>query len=83
VTPAQCPGSIACDLTRETLAAEALELRDRVRSLEADVDAYRAIAVEAIAAVRALTLQRRRLCDRLRALVDELRTLRDSGRRVA
>ncbi len=58
-----CPGPVICDLAREMLAVSELELLERLASREADVTAYRAALLEAIAALRALTVER----DRLRA----------------
>jgi hypothetical protein len=58
------------DLAVETLGDECAELREGVASLEADVAAYRAVLVEALAALHQVTRERDQLRRRLWELLD-------------
>lgn len=74
------------DLALEHLAADEAALRERVRSVEADADSYRALAQQALQALADLTTERDRQRERIRRLTDENAWLRaelmgrDAGR---
>jgi hypothetical protein len=71
------------DLVIETLSDSEAELRARIVDLEVERATYREISIVAIGALRAMTLERDRLWDRLRHLVEDLRVLRDDRERAA
>jgi hypothetical protein len=58
-------------IERETL------LRDRIASLEQDIDVYKLICVEAMARIHALAADGRRRDERYHRLLDEYRRLRE------
>jgi hypothetical protein len=64
------------DLALEHLAADEAALRARVRSLEADVLAYRALSQQTIHALASVTRHRDRQRDELHRLREENRWLR-------
>jgi hypothetical protein len=66
-----------CNLVIETQAAEIVQLRERIRSLEADVEAYRELASIAINQVREMTLRGEQQRETYERLVDEYRGLRE------
>lgn len=67
----------------EALAGAEAELRERVLSLEADVDAYRELAQQALHALYDLTLERDHLRTHNRRLQEENRELLELARAVA
>jgi hypothetical protein len=70
----------ACRLAIEHLTDAEAELRERVADLEADVQAYRLLAQQAIHALAALTGERDRLVGRLRELRNLSRAVADQER---
>ena len=70
------------DLTIEHLTADKLELLDRLRDLEADLQSYRELALAGVHALHHLTRERDHLHVRLLVLLEELRAL-DPTRRAA
>jgi hypothetical protein len=70
---APCPGPTFCDLAREHLALEALDVRERVASLESDVESYRALALQAIEELHYVTAEHNRLRRQLRVLFNAAR----------
>lgn len=55
MTPPECT---YLDMAMEILADSEAELRERIASLEADVEVYRLIALQAIHALHDVTIQR-------------------------
>ena len=68
---------LADDLEILAFAGAEIELRERVASLESDVQSYRELAAAAIAALHDLTLERDRLRRAFRAQQREFRDFRE------
>jgi hypothetical protein len=60
----------------ETLAQSEAELREHVRSLQEDVESYRAALIEAISALHRVTTERDAARQQARAISDEFRLFR-------
>lgn len=67
----------------EELASSEAELRDRVESLEADVDIYRAILQSSLQCLHQANIDRDRSQSRILALVGELRLAHAETRALA
>jgi hypothetical protein len=64
-----------CDLARQTFALSEAELRERLISVSADCDAYRALALAAVAQLADGRRQHEALTRRCRDLRNQLRVL--------
>lgn len=73
----------ACDIVIADLAAETVTLRERISSLEADVDAYRTVSQQTIHALHELMRERDRLREQYHRLLDEYRHVREKILRQA
>jgi hypothetical protein len=71
------------DLTIENQAHEIVMLRERITSLEDDVESYRQMAIAGIVALHDRTVERDRLREQHRRLQDEYRNLRETLMREA
>ena len=71
-----------CDVAIAALRGSVIELRECVANLEADLDAYRAVAQQAIHSLHDLTKECDRLRDQNSELRNELHRLRHPDRRA-
>jgi hypothetical protein len=65
------------DPVREDLAWQCNLLANRIRDLEADIESYRLVAVEALHALHGLTLKYQAQSERLRELTREYQEFRE------